>query len=152
MDEENQVVGVLSRDEALAHAHSANKDLVLVAPKAQPPVAKIIEFNKYLYQLAKKTKGEKHGKTETKELKIGLFMAAHDLARLKKRASEFLQNGHQVRISLWLKGRALSKKEQARAYLFSFLQDIKSCKIVSEPLMHGKVLRAVISVDRNKNA
>lgn len=152
LTDDNQVLGVLTNTEALVKARELGKDLVLIAPKAVPPVAKIIDFNKYLYQVAKRGKGEKKGKTETKELKIGLFMAPHDLQRLQNKAAEFLKEGNQVRISLWLKGRELGKKDQAKAFLSLFLNGIKSSKIVSEPLMHGKVLRAVISIDKGNNA
>ena len=152
LDEENNLLGVFSREKALEKAKEADMDLVLIAQKAVPPVAKIIEFNKYLYQVSKRSKGDHKGKTETKELKIGLFMASHDLLRLKNKASDFLKDGNQVRISLWLKGRELGKKDQAKVFLYSFLNGIKSSKIVSEPSMHGKVLRAVISIDKSKNA
>ena len=152
LTEENEVLGILSRTQALDKARELGHDLVLIAPKAVPPVAKIIDFNKYLYQLAKRSKGEKKGKTETKELKISLFMAEHDLERVKNRSAEFLKNGNQVRISLWLKGRELGKKEQAKAFLYLFLSGIKSSKIVTEPVMHGKVLRAVISIDKGQHA
>lgn|GEM_PF-458821 len=152
LDDENELLGVMDRNAALEIAKQQGKDLVLIAPKAIPPVAKVIEFNKYLYLVAKKSKGEKKGKTETKELKIGLYMAENDLARLKKRTSQFLEKGNQVRISLWLKGRELGKKDQAKAFLISFIQGIKSSKIVSEIAMHGKVLRTIISVDKSKNA
>jgi translation initiation factor IF-3 len=152
LDDENELLGVMGRNEALEIAKREEKDLVLIAPKAVPPVAKVIEFNKYLYLVAKKSKGEKKGKTDTKELKIGLFMAQNDLDRLKGRAAEFLNKGNQVRISLWLKGRELGKKDQAKAFLISFIQGIKSSKIVSEIAMHGKVLRTVISVDKSRNA
>lgn len=148
LTDNNEVLGVLSLSEALTKARDQGQDLVLIAPKAVPPVAKIINFNKYLYQLAKRGKGEKKGKTETKELKLGLFMAEHDLLRLQRKAGEFLKDGNQVRISLWLKGRELGKRDQARAFLYLFLNGIKSSKIVTEPSMHGKVLRAVISIDR----
>ena len=152
LDEENNLLGVFSREKALEKAKEVGMDLVLIAQKAVPPVAKIIEFNKYLYQVSKRSKGDHKGKTETKELKIGLFMASHDLLRLKNKAADFLKDGNQVRISLWLKGRELGKKDQAKIFLYSFLNGIKSSKIVSEPSMHGKVLRAVISVDKSKNA
>lgn len=153
LTDENEVLGILELNQALIKARELGHDLVLIAPKAVPPVAKIIDFNKYLYQLAKRSKGEKKGKTETKELKLGLFMASHDLLRLQSKASEFLKEGNQVRISLWLKGRELGKKDQAKAFLYLFLKGIKSSKIVTEPVMHGKVLRAVISNDKEaKNA
>jgi len=150
LNEDNQVLGIFDRNQALLKAKELGHDLVLIAPKAKPPVAKIIDFNKYLYQLAKRSKGEKKGKTETKELKLGLFMAQHDLLRLQNKAAEFLKGGDQVRVSLWLKGRELGKKDQAKAFLYFFLNGIKSSKIVTEPVMHGKVLRAVISIDKKR--
>ncbi len=151
LSDEGEFLGIMSRNDALSRARTEGLDLVEVAPKAQPPVAKIIDFNKYLYQLAKKTKNEKKGKTETKELKIGLFMADHDVARLIRRAGEFLKDGHQVRISLWLKGRELGKKEDAKAFLISFISKIEDAKAVSEPAFHGRVLRVVISYEKKKN-
>lgn len=148
LDDEGNMLGVLSRSEALAKAREYGVDLVLIAPAAKPPVAKVIDFNKYLYQLAKKEKGAHTGKTEIKEIKIGLFIAENDMLRLAKRAGEFMKEGHQVRISLWLKGRELGKKDQARVMLLSFVNRVERAKIVSEPTLQGKVLRTVISLDK----
>ena len=92
LDEEGEVVGILSREQAFAKARESDLDLVEIAPHAKPPVVKLISFNKYLYQLAKKSRLEKKGKTETKEIKIGLFMADHDIERLRKKAAEFLNS------------------------------------------------------------
>jgi translation initiation factor IF-3 len=151
LDEEGEFVGLLTRNEALAKAKEYGLDLVEVAPKAKPPVAKIIDFNKHLYQLAKKSKNDKKGKTETKEVKVGLFMAEHDVDRMAQRAQKFILEGNQVRISLWLKGRELGKKEDARKFINNFVGKIKDVKVSSEPLMHGKVMRVVISYEKQKN-
>ena len=133
-------------------AREANLDLVEIAPKAEPPVAKIINFNKYLYQLAKREKGgESKGKTETKELKIGLFMAENDMQRFAKRAGEFLKAGNQVRISLWLKGREIIKKDLAMEVIKRFTERVEKAKITSAPMLQGKVLRAVITLDKMKH-
>lgn len=151
LDDENGLLGVMHRDEALKIARERGVDLVEIAPKAAPPVAKVISFNKYLYQLAKKSKNEKKGKTETKEIKIGLFVADHDMERLAKRTTEFIKEGHQVRVSLWLKGRELGKKEQAKAVLMGFAAKVKNGKVSAEPVLHGKVLRIVISFEKKQN-
>lgn len=151
LDEEGNMLGVLNKEQALAKAKEMESDLVLVALNAKPPVLKIIDFNKYLYQLAKKSKNEKKGKTETKELKIGLFMADHDVERLKNKAAQFLKVGNQVRLSLWLKGRELGKKDQAKAFLINFVNNIENSKMAGEPSMHGKVMRIIISYEKKKN-
>ena len=151
LDDEGNMLGVLTKEQALAKAKESQLDLVLLAASAKPPVLKIIDFNKHLYQLAKKSKNEKKGKTDTKELKIGLFMAEHDVERIKTKASQFLKAGNQVRLSLWLKGRELGKKDQAKAFLINFVNTIENSKMSAEPLMHGKVLRVIISYDKKKN-
>lgn len=148
LDEEGNMLGVFSRQEALNKAREMGTDLVEIAPSAMPPVAKIIDFNKYLYQLAKRDKGEKKGKAEIKEVKISLFAAENDLARLARRAGEFLKEGHQVRVSLRLKGREMGKQEQARAVLMLFTGRVEKAKLVSTPSLIGRDLRAVISLDK----
>ena len=152
LDDQNSFIGILSRNEALQKAREVGLDLVEIAPKAVPPVAKIINFNKYLYQLAKRDKsGDKKGKTETKELKIGLFMAENDLLRFASRASEFLKAGNQVRISLWLKGREIMKKDLAIEVIKRFTERVEKAKITSGPMLQGKVMRLVITLDKSKH-
>lgn len=152
LDDENNFIGVMSRNEALQKARDVGLDLVEIAPRAVPPVAKVINFNKYLYQLAKRDKsGDKKGKTETKELKIGLFMAENDLLRFASRAGEFLKEGNQVRISLWLKGREIIKKDLAMEVIKHFTEKVEKAKITSGPLLQGKVMRAVITLDKTKH-
>lgn len=151
LSEEGEQIGVLTKEEALQKARELGMDLVLVTDKANPPIARIINFNKYLYLLAKKDKGEKKGKTDIKELKIGLFMGEHDAERIKSRAEEFIKDGHQVKINMWLKGRELGKVHEARAHFMLFLGKIEKAKVMAEPSLQGKVLRAVISFDKTKH-
>lgn len=151
LDEEGNFLGELSREEALNKARMAGLDLVEIAPMANPPVAKIIDFNKYLYQVSKKERRDKKTKTELKEIKIGMFMGENDEQRFAKRASDFLEQGNQVRISLWLQGRELGKKDLARKYMGEFIAKIPNGKIVSGPSMQGKVMRTVISFEKQKH-
>ncbi len=151
LDEEGNFLGELTREEALNKARLAGLDLVEIAPMANPPVAKIIDFNKYLYQVSKKERQDKKTKTELKEIKIGMFMGENDVQRFVKKASDFLQEGNQVRISLWLQGRELGKKDFARKYMEDFIAKITNGKIVSGPSMQGKVMRAVISFEKQKH-
>jgi translation initiation factor IF-3 len=98
--------GVLRREEALIKAKELELDLIEIAPTAVPPVAKIMDFGKYLYQQEKKSKSaEKAHKTETKEIQIGINISPHDMELKAKRADEFLKQGDRVNINLILRGR-----------------------------------------------
>ncbi len=151
LSDEGEQIGILTKEEALLKARTEGLDLVLVTDKANPPIARIINFNRYLYLLAKKDKGEKKGKTDIKELKIGLFMGESDKNRIVARAAEFIKEGHQVKLSMWLKGRELGKVYEAKASFMNFLSKIDRAKVMAEPNLQGKVLRAVISFDKTKH-
>lgn len=101
-------LGVLSREEALAKARVAELDLIEVSPHANPPVARIADFGKYLYQEKKKaraTKAKSHA-TETKSVQIKIATGDHDLELKAKRAGGWLSEGHRVKVELFLSGRA----------------------------------------------
>lgn len=101
-------LGVLKTEEALAKAKEAGLDLIEIAPTAVPPVAKIIDYGKYMYQQEKKARetGKKSQSTETKSVQVSLGISQRDLEMKTKRASEFLKEGNRVKIDLILRGRA----------------------------------------------
>jgi translation initiation factor IF-3 len=101
-------LGVISRDEALVRAETAGLDLVEISPNAVPPVAKILDYGKFVYE---KNKKEKATKTkahiiELKSLQVTIGTGEHDLELKAKNASTWLKEGHRVKINLFLKGRA----------------------------------------------
>ena len=106
--EDGTNLGVLPLSQALAKAESLGLDLVEVTASATPPVAKIISYGKYEYLENKKQKGARSGAkpTETKSLQVKIGTGEHDLELKAKKASEFLKEGHRVRIDLYLRGRA----------------------------------------------
>lgn len=107
IDEEGNNLGLLSLSEALAKAEEMDTDLIEVSPKAIPPVAKIMDFGKYQYLEQKKAKQAKGAFTsETKDLQVKIGTGEHDLELKAKKASEFLREGHRVKINLFLPGRA----------------------------------------------
>lgn len=138
---------------ALSHARELGLDLVEIAPMAKPPVAKIIDFNKFLYQEQKK-KREERKKTrvsETKEVRLGPFISENDLQIMAKRAREFLEEGNKVRLVVKFKGRQITRTEFGYAVISkmcSLLEDI--AKIEKEPRMEGKQLVAIVSLERKK--
>jgi translation initiation factor IF-3 len=147
IDHENKQVGVLNKDEAVKLARDQELDLVLIAPSADPPVAKITDFKKFLYQEEKKLKEAKKGikKSVVKDIKISLFIAQQDLERLKDKGKEFLSDGFQVRLNLGLKGREMGKQQMAFELLKKFIADLGEVNVSKEPRMEGRVIRAVVA-------
>lgn len=147
VDNEGQQLGVISKDEALAQAKSREEDLILIAPTANPPVAKIIDFKKFLYQEEKKLKEAKKGikKSIVKDIKLSLFIAAGDLGRLEQKGKEFLEEGNQVRLNLTLKGREMGKKTMGIELVNRFIQSLGEVNVSKEPRLEGRVIRAVVS-------
>lgn len=151
LDSQGKQIGVLSKFEALNKARSLGLDLVEIAPKAQPPVAKIIDFKKFLYQLAKKKREErkKAKVSETKEIRLGPFMDNHDLEVMIRRGKEFLANGDKVRLVVKFIGRQIAHPEFGKEVLNKVilaLSDIS--KIEREPRFEGKQLIAIITPEK----
>jgi translation initiation factor IF-3 len=108
IDSENQNLGILSIKEALELAQSKGLDLIEISPNANPPVGKIMDFGKYQYEASKKLKKAKAGAkpTETKSIQIKIGTGDHDLELKAKTTSKWLNEGHRIKIELFLPGRA----------------------------------------------
>ena len=108
IDSEGQNLGVLSIKEALELAQSKGLDLIEIAPNANPPIAKVMDFGKYQYEVNKKLKKAKAGSkpTETKSIQIKIGTGNHDLGLKAKTASKWLKEGHRIKVELFLAGRA----------------------------------------------
>ncbi|MCX7881325.1 MAG: translation initiation factor IF-3 [Patescibacteria group bacterium] len=147
IDETGKQIGILTKEEALKKAQEEEKDLVLIAPKAIPPVAKIIDFKKFLYQEEKKEKEGKKGvkKSVVKNINLSLFIAAGDLERLVNKGKEFLNEGNQLRLSLTLRGREIAKKEMAFSLVNQYIKQLGEVSISREPKLEGRVIRAVVT-------
>lgn len=155
LDSENKQVGVLSRQEALAKAQEEGLDLVEIASSANPPVVKIIDYKKFLYQQAKKKQEEKRNAkaTETKEVRLGPFMDDHDLQIAAHRASTFLENGDKVRFVVKFKGRQVTHPE----FGFEIVRKITSMlsaisKIEKEPRLEGKQMITIVAPGKHETA
>ena len=105
--ENGENYGVISLEEALKHAREAELDLIEISPKANPPVAKIMDYGKFQYTQQKKEreiKAKSHV-TETKTVQIKIGTSEHDLGLKSKRVSDWLSEGHRVKLDLFLRGR-----------------------------------------------
>lgn len=143
IDEKGEQLGVLSRAAALQLAQERETDLIIIAPQAQPPVAKLIEESKYKYQQQQRKqevrKLSKGG--DIKEMRLSPFIASGDLESRIKRAQEFLEDGDKVRFLLRFKGREITKKEFGENVMHKVidaLQDV--AQVETEPKLQGKVL------------
>lgn len=111
---EGENLGVIATKEAQRMADEQGLDLIEVSPEATPPVAKIMDFGKYQYELSKKQKRMKAKAhvTETKTLQVKIGTGEHDLLIKAKQASKWLKEGHRIRIDLFLAGRAKYMEEK----------------------------------------
>jgi translation initiation factor IF-3 len=148
INDKGKQLGIISLQEALKKTEEAKLDLVEVAPKAVPPVCKIIDFKKFKYLEAKKEKEEKKRskKTELKGIRLGLFMAENDLNFRLNHAEKFLKEGHKVKISLRFKGRQAMRKDLGLQLLKKALEKLNSfAQVDVEPRIIGQNAEMVLS-------
>jgi len=145
---EGENFGVLEKDKALSKAKELELDLIEISPAASPPVAKIMDYGKFLYDQKKKAKEakSKSHKTETKNVQVKIGTGEHDLELKAKRASEWLKDGHRVKFDLYLRGRAkyLDKKfleERMNRMLKLLTEDYK---IADGPKKSPKGMTAIL--------
>lgn len=133
----------------LAEQHEA--DLVEISPNAVPPVCRIIDYSKFLYQLKKRAKEQKakQVKVNVKEIRFGPQTDEHDYNFKLKHAIGFLQDGDKVKAYVFFKGRSILFKEQGEVLLLRFANDLEDyAKVEQMPLLEGK--RMTISLSPKK--
>ena len=150
--EDGKQVGILSRDEALEYALGQGADLVLIGETAQPPVARIIDFKKFLYQEQKKEAESKKGQrgSGTKELRVGSpFAATADVEARIKKTADYLKDGFNVKISIKFSGRQIAHPEFGHKIIAQFKEKLgEKAKVDREPRFEGKQL--VVTFSSNK--
>jgi translation initiation factor IF-3 len=127
IDEDKKQVGVMSLQEALNLAKDRNLDLVEVAPQANPPVCRIMDYGKFLYELHKKAhEAKKHQKQiQIKGIKFRPKISIHDYTFKMRHVERFLKDGNKVKITVMLRGREKAKPELAHQILDRVFEDIK---------------------------
>ena len=139
---------VVSIHEALRIAEENEADLVEISPNAVPPVCRIIDYSKFLYQLKKKQKElkAKQVKIEVKEIRFGPQTDDHDYNFKLKHAIGFLQDGDKVKAYVFFKGRSILFKEQGEILLLRFAKDLEEYgKVDSMPVLEGKRMTIMLS-------
>ena len=132
---------VMPTRKALELAQQQDLDLVEISPNAQPPVCRIVDYSKFLYQQKKHAKEmkQKQVKVETKEIRFGPQTDEHDYQFKLKHAIEFLSEGNKVRAYVFFRGRSILFKEQGEVLLLRFANDLEEYgKVESMPALEGK--------------
>ena len=143
---DNVEVGVYSTQEALQMAKEQQLDLVEISPTADPPVCKIIDYNKFLYEKKKKEKEQKaKSKTsEVKEIRFTPNTDDHDFDFKAKHAEKFLKEGNKVKAYVQFKGRAIQFKERGELLLLKFAERLNDAGVLEGmPKMEGKRMLAI---------
>lgn len=140
-------LGILSRAEALLEAERAELDLIEVSPQANPPVARIVDWGKYMYQKTKEQqRSRKNNKTlEVKQMRLGLKIGAHDLDIKLRKIREFLEEGHRVKIMVFFRGREMAHQELGYELLNKIIEKLSDVATVEQtPILAGKNLGIVV--------
>jgi len=155
IDENDQMIGVLATPKAIEMAKERDLDLVAVSPKANPPVAKFIDYGNFKYQqekAAKKLKS-KEKRTEVKDIRLSPRIGKHDLDVRLKQAEKFLSKGDKLTVEVILKGRERKYPELAKDVINQFIakvqNDIMEIKIEQEPKRQGNKFMAIIYPDKS---
>jgi translation initiation factor IF-3 len=148
VDERGGMVGVVGRNEALAMAADAGLDLVEIAPGADPPVCKILDFGKFKYEEQKK-KNEARKKQkiiEVKEIKLRPSIDIHDYAVKMRSMNKFIEEGDKVKVTMRFRGRELAHQELGMNVLMRVKDDLDGiAKVEQTPRMEGRQMTMVVS-------
>ena len=149
--ENGEQLGIMSSREAMKLAQEAELDLVKIAPKAQPPVCKIIDYGKYRYELARKEKeAKKKQKTvEVKEVRISPNIDTNDLNTKVNNAKKFIAKGNKVKVTLRFRGREMAHMQQSKHILDDFAALLEDVAVVEKPAkMEGRSMSMVLTEKR----
>ncbi|MCE5341200.1 MAG: translation initiation factor IF-3 [Planctomycetaceae bacterium] len=145
--DDNSQIGVVTIDQALAHAREVNLDLVEISPESSPPVCRIMDFGKYLYEQKRKDKLnlKKQHTVTLKELRIRPKTDKHDCDTKVNHAREFFRKGHRVQFTMMFRGREMAHTELGQALMNKIITDLEDvAKVEQPPLMQGKRLTVLM--------
>jgi len=150
---ENVEIGVYATNKARAIAREQELDLVEISPNAKPPVCKIIDYKKFLYEQKKREKAQKANavKVVVKEIRFGPNTDDHDYEFKKKHAIKFLEEGAKVKAYVFFKGRSIIFKDQGEILLLRLAQDLEEYgKLEEMPKLMGKRMSIFLQPKKKK--
>ena len=148
IDDEGNQIGILPPYEALKMAREKNLDLVEISPTAQPPVCRIMDYGKFLYQQEKKEReAKKHQKQIViKEVKFRINVDDHDYETKKNHVLRFLDEGDKVKATIFFRGREMTRTNLGRQILERLIKDVQDKSIVEfRPRQEGNTLHAILA-------
>jgi translation initiation factor IF-3 len=152
VSEEGEQVGIKQTAEALEYAFSKNLDLVEVAPEADPPVVRVMDYGKYRYELEQKAKAARKNQSQihVKEIKFRPKIGVHDYETKKGHVVRFLNKRAKVKVTIMFRGREQSHPERGRDLLMRLAEDVKDLgEIESPPVQDGRNMVMVLAPHRN---
>lgn len=151
IDSEGKKVGPISLNEALDMAYEKKLDLVLVAPNAEPPICKLMNYGKYKFEQAKKEKEakKKQKSFEVKEIRITPNIEEHDFGFKAKNARKFIEDGNKVRITVRFRGRELNYVKLGEQVLNKFSEELSEvATLEKKPLLEGKNMFIILAPNK----
>jgi translation initiation factor IF-3 len=153
IDEKGTQIGIVPTVEALDKAKEAGLDLIEVAPQANPPVCKILDYGKYKFEQEKKLREtkKKQKQIKMKEIRMQPKIEEHDLQFKTKHIQEFLEEGNKVKVTIRFRGRELAHTELGRDVLDKILEMIDTpFSVDKKPAMEGRFMSMIISPKSKK--
>ncbi len=142
----SEQLGVMKLQDALRRAQSLGLDLVEVAPNANPPVCRIVDFGKFRYEVAKQDKEKKQSTSKLKELKFRVNIDEHDYLTKIRRGEQFLDKGNKLKIQLQFRGREMAHKDLGDAVMRRVKADLATmAQVEMEPKQIGKSINMTLS-------
>lgn len=141
IDDDGEQVGIVSIEDALARAEDKSLDLVLMAPRANPPVTKLMNYGKYRYETMKKQKEQrkKQKVKETREMRFSPRIEIHDLETKANKIQEILEDGDDVKVTVRFRGREMGHTDQGKDVLKDLLELLGDSYVVDKkPFMEGR--------------
>ena len=151
---DGEAIGVMSSDDALKLAYDKGYDLVLMAPQAQPPVCRIMDYGKYRFERDKKEKEAKKKQQviELKEIQLSCRIDTHDFETKAKQARKFLESGNKVRVVMRFRGREMSHMAIGREIIDKFADICSEVGTVDKkPAVDGRIMSMVINPVNTKS-
>ena len=149
--EEGQQLGVMPPKEAMKLAKEANVDLVKIAPSANPPVCKLVNYGKYRYELARKEKEakKKQRTVEVKEVRLSPNIDTNDLNTKMNNARKFISKGNKVKVTLRFRGREMAHVQQSKHILDDFAKQLEDVATVEKAAkLEGRNMSMVLAEKR----
>ncbi|MCX7842710.1 MAG: translation initiation factor IF-3 [Clostridia bacterium] len=148
IDSDGTMLGIMSAKEAQKLANSKNLDLVKIAPQAAPPVCKIMDYGKYMFELAKKEKEARKNQKiiSIKEVRLSPTIEDHDFGFKVKNAYKFLKDGDKVKVSIKFRGREMNYTSLGEEVLTKFAESVKDVGLVEKkPKLEGKNMIMILN-------